>query len=206
MPAAPRRRRLAVALAAAAVVGGAGGLTVSLLTPVSYTAKATLLVSSSSSGTTLLQSSGFADPVRTSWESVATTPLVLDPVIAELHLDTSAAALAGRIHADTPENSTLLEISVTDPSAAGATRLANAVQDRLVTIAPSLTPTTTSAQPADVLRSVQRAAATQSGPSAVVLALSGVLAGVLVWAVVVAVLLIVRMPRPPRGQPAPSML
>lgn len=206
MTAAPRRR-LVVALAAAAVVGGAGGLAVSVLTPVSYTATGTLVVSSSSSSTTLLEASTFSDQVRTSWGSVAKTPLVLQPVIAELHLHTSAADLARRIRADAPAGTVLIEIAATDPSAARAARIANAVQDRLVAVAPALSPTTTTtASGAPVLTSVQRAAAVPSGPSAVVLALSGALAGVLVWAVIVAVVLIVRMPRPPRGQPAPSML
>jgi capsular polysaccharide biosynthesis protein len=208
MPALLRvRRRALAALVAAAVVGGAGGLTFALVTPVTYTASGTLFVSSSGSSAQLLgDQHRYTQQARDSWATLATTPIVLTPVISELQLDMSAAALAKRIQVTSPADTVLLEIGVTDPSARRAARIANAVQDRLVALAPSLTPSTSAAEQPNPLVSLHRAKAVPAGPSALVLALSGALAGLLVWAVVLAVVRIGRLPRPPGGRPAPSMV
>lgn len=205
----PRRWAL-VSLAAAAVLGGLGGLAVAFATPAVYTATSSVFVATGATSRADLSeqpavATGFEQQIRSSYASVATTPLVLRPVIADLHLHTTVAALARRIHVSEPAGQAVLRIDASDSSAATSVRIANAVGTRLVAEVRALTPSGPDATVS--LQLVQRATVptVSSGPSAPVLALGGALAGIAAWAVIAVVLLIVRMPRRPRGQPAPSM-
>lgn len=66
-----------------------------------------------------------------SYAEVATTPYVLDPVIRELDLNVSPAALASQITANTPTDTVVLELTVSDRSARRAANIANAVTQNL---------------------------------------------------------------------------
>lgn len=210
MPASAGSRRPAlVALAAAAVVGALGGLVVALAQPVMYTATGAVSVATSARG---VADRGERPPieqqVRTAWADLATAPTVLGPVIEQLHLRTSEAALASRIDAATPDGQTVVSIGVTDPSAARAAQIANAVQDRLVAVAPALTPATPDRKQVTTLRSVLRATPppTPSGAPPLLVVLGGMIAGLGIWVIALLVLRIARTPGPPRGRPAASML
>lgn len=73
----------------------------------------------------------FASQQITSYADVATTPLVLDPVIDELGLDTTAHELASRISTTVPPETLILEITVTDDDPAQAAAIANATSKSL---------------------------------------------------------------------------
>lgn len=75
----------------------------------------------------------FASQQITSYADVATTPLVLDPVIDELGLDTTAHELAGRISTTVPPETLILEIIATDEDPAQAAAIANATSESLRT-------------------------------------------------------------------------
>lgn len=206
MPTPPRTRRRILRALAAAVLGAAGGIAVALATPVAYTATGTVFVSTPQGSTTLLEQSGYAQQVRSSYASLVTTPVVLQPVIDRLRLDTSAGALAARISVTSPADTVLVDIGVHDASAARAVRIENAVQDRLVDLAPSLTPVRAGSAPSVAVTAVKRPTSAPSGPAPVVVVLAGALAGVLIWAIVVAVVRIRRRPPRPPAQTAPSVL
>ncbi|MGO1977063.1 polysaccharide biosynthesis tyrosine autokinase [Brachybacterium tyrofermentans] len=128
------RERWRSALVTALLVMGATAVAISLERPV-YEASASILVRT---GTSMAASerSEAADYTRkqlTTYTDLVTTPLVLDPVIASLDLDTDVEGLAERISADAPESTLLLTISVRSPTPEGAAELANAVAESLRT-------------------------------------------------------------------------
>jgi capsular exopolysaccharide synthesis family protein len=111
-------------------VAGLGLAVVSTLvaTP-KYTATTQLFVSvrvapDSSTGE-MVQGSTFARQAVVSYVQVATSPLVLDRVVSELGLETDAHVLAQQIKADSPANTVLINLSVTDPDPEFAAQVAN---------------------------------------------------------------------------------
>jgi polysaccharide biosynthesis transport protein len=105
------------------------GVLYGLLAPKKYTSTTTLYfaLDRSSSVNDLAQGSTFTQGIMKSYAQVATLPVVLDPVIDELGLTVSAEDLARAVSADTPPNTVLMTISVTDPSAQRSAKIANAV-------------------------------------------------------------------------------
>lgn len=73
----------------------------------------------------LTQGSTYVRQAVTSYVSVVTSGVVLDQVIDELDLDTTANALAERITASSPTNTVLIDIAVTDPDPDQAALIAN---------------------------------------------------------------------------------
>jgi succinoglycan biosynthesis transport protein ExoP len=66
-----------------------------------------------------------------SYAGIATSPRVLDPVIGQLGLTTTARQLGSRVSADAPLDTVLINVSVKDSSPEGAARLANAIARQL---------------------------------------------------------------------------
>lgn len=126
------RDRWISAVVAAAVVLGAVIAFTALQTP-EYQSTNRVFVQTQAGSSVADLSSGvnFASQQITSYADVATTPLVLDPVIKELGLDTSPAALAGQISTTVPPETLILEITVTDEDPAQAAAIANAVSESL---------------------------------------------------------------------------
>jgi capsular polysaccharide biosynthesis protein len=89
-----------------------------------YTATTRLFfaVQGTESVSDLAQGSTFAEKQMTSYAQVATSPLVLDSVIRELDLPTTATELAKSVSATVPTNTVIIEIAATttDPSLAAA--------------------------------------------------------------------------------------
>ena len=73
----------------------------------------------------------FASQQITSYADVATSPLVLDPVIEELDLDMSTQALAAQISTTVPPETLILELTATDDDPAQAAAIANATSESL---------------------------------------------------------------------------
>ena len=92
------------------------------------------------SGSDLAQGSTFAEKQLVSYSQVATSPLVLDRVITQLGLDLTTENLADRVVATATTDTVILEISVTDPNAERAARIANSIGQQLASVASDLSP------------------------------------------------------------------
>ena len=131
-----------------------------LLTTPRYTATTGLFfgVQSSGSAAELSLGSTFAEKQMTSYVKVATSPLVLDPVIQQLGLGVSPKTLARRVSATVPAETAILELSVTDPNPEQAVRIADALGATLAQTAVSLTPDRADGSQAVRVTTLERAA------------------------------------------------
>ena len=118
-------------IAALTLAGLAVGALTSLLATPTYVSSTRLFVSvqAQDSSTTVdaVQGSSAAQQKVRSYVDVVTSDSVLAPVVDELGLDMTPAALASRISADSPLNTVLINITVTDTEAQRAADIANAV-------------------------------------------------------------------------------
>jgi len=98
-----------------------------------YTAGAQLFVSTSSHTDLSELSAGglFVQDQVKSYASVATTPSLTRPVIAQLHLPYTNSQLAKEISASAPLNTVLINLSVTDRDPQRAAAIANAIAIRM---------------------------------------------------------------------------
>jgi succinoglycan biosynthesis transport protein ExoP len=112
-----------------------------LMTP-RYTATTRLFfgVEGTGSAVELAQGSSFAERQMTSYAEVATSPLVLDPVISKLALPFTAAELAQAVSANVPTDTVILDLSVADSDPRRAAAIANAVSSQLSEVAGNLSP------------------------------------------------------------------
>jgi capsular exopolysaccharide synthesis family protein len=129
-------RRGWVALALSALVGGAAGYALTLIQPASYEAATSLYVSvpGASNSSELAQGGTAAEQKVQSFANVAVSGRVLEPVIAALGLDTTAEELAKRVRAQTPIDSVLVNITVTDRDPAQAAEIANGIGESLAKV------------------------------------------------------------------------
>lgn len=136
-------------VAVMALLGAVAGLCYALYVPKTYRASASVFFSLQygDSASDLVQGSTYTQNQVASFARLATTPAVLDPVIEELGLDTGTTALAGRIEASAPLDTVLVEVAVTDGSASGAARIANAVVDTLSSTVENLAPRNENGRP-----------------------------------------------------------
>jgi capsular exopolysaccharide synthesis family protein len=147
------RRRWISAVIVALTTTALAAVSILITTP-QYTATTRLFfaVGSTTTISELAQGSNFAEKQMTSYAEVATSPKVLDPVIRELDLQRSSAALARALTATIPPETVILEISATDPDPKLAAAIANAVGDQVAQVAKELTAgKTTATSVADAL-------------------------------------------------------
>lgn len=90
----------------------------------------------------LNQGATYAQNLVESFVQLATMPAVLEPVIADLGLDVSPRALKGSIQADSPLNTSLIEIAAVSADPQRAADLANGVAASLAQTVADLSPTT----------------------------------------------------------------
>lgn len=122
-------RRSWLLIVISTVVGLLIGLILSLLTTPLYQASAQMFVSVKSTSAVGEAYSGglFVQQRVKSYIDVVDSPAVLEPVIAELGLDMPYTALAGKVSAQNPPNTVLLNVVVTDTNPDQAAKIANAV-------------------------------------------------------------------------------
>lgn len=122
-------RRSWLMILACTIIGGSIGAMWAMLSPAKYESTAQLYVSVRNSGGAgdLALSTAYARQAVTSYVLVIPTALVLDPVIADLGLDTTASALAGEVSASAPLNTQVITLIVTDGNPSRAAQLANAI-------------------------------------------------------------------------------
>jgi capsular exopolysaccharide synthesis family protein len=117
-----------IAILVLLLVGLAGGGAYAYLQAPKYVTSTQLYVSVRTEGAAtgdLVQGTTFARQMVTSYVDTIGTALVLDPVIEELGLDTTARQLAGQISASTPLNTVMINISVTDTDPKRAAAIAD---------------------------------------------------------------------------------
>lgn len=128
-----RDRWIPALVAAVLLLGAVVGFTL-LQTP-QYQAINRVFVQTQAGSTVAELNNGvnFASQQITSYADVATTPLVLDPVIEELGLEVTARELATRISTTVPPDTLILEITATDEDPVQAAAIANATSKSLRT-------------------------------------------------------------------------
>ncbi len=101
-----------------------------------------MFVSTQAGGTAaeLQQGSTFTQARINTYVGLATAPIVLDPVIADLGLTMTAANSPKRSRPSAALNSTLITVTVSNASADESASIANAIADSLATVIPQLEP------------------------------------------------------------------
>ena len=148
-----------------ALVGVAGAAAFSLAQTPQYSATSKVFVSTQSGGTVseLAQGNAFTVQRVTTYSDLATTPIVLLPVIAELELDTNEGSLARSISVAAPTNTSIIEIAVSDNDPVMAADIANSVAESLTKVVDRIeTPATVDATSAVKLTLVQQATVSAS--------------------------------------------
>ena len=135
-----RRRWVTVLLSLIFVVAGTA-LVSAVITP-RYTASTELFfgVEGGTSVSDLNQGSSYTQQQMSSYVRVATSPLVLEPVIKSLGLPTTPDQLGKSVVATAPLNTVILEIDVTDENAARSAQIANALGTQVTRVADKLAP------------------------------------------------------------------
>ena len=115
-------------------VGAAAGYSI-VQTP-SYTATSKVFVSTQSSGSVadLAQGSSFINQRVQTYSDLVTTPIVLLPVIASLHLTMTDSQLANAVTPTATLNTSIIEIAVTDSNPARAAHIVNAISSSLSSV------------------------------------------------------------------------
>lgn len=133
-------RRNWMLVCAGLLIGLIGGAGVSFALPATYTASTKLFVAIQSSGSVqeLQQGNTFTQARVQSYVQTATTPIVLQPAIENLGLDTSPEELAKRIKVASQLNTVLINIEVSDRSPVQAAAIAQAVGNSLISAVETL--------------------------------------------------------------------
>lgn len=135
-----RRRWLVVSIIALTCLAIAGAASLAVTPRYTATTRLFFGVEGTGSAAEMAQGSSFAERQMTSYAEVARSPLVLDPVIRDLGLDTNAVNLAPAIVATVPSETVILELAVTDPDPRRAAAIANAVGSQVSEVAAGLSP------------------------------------------------------------------
>ncbi|MDQ3735755.1 MAG: polysaccharide biosynthesis tyrosine autokinase [Actinomycetota bacterium] len=124
------------------MVGAAVAAGFSFLTAPVYASHASVFFSIQfgTSASELVQGATYTQNSVTSFATLATKPIVLDAVIEDLGLETSAGALAQRVVAIAPLDTVLVEITVNDFSPEDAAAIAGAIADELSATVERLSP------------------------------------------------------------------
>lgn len=168
-----RKRWLSIAVLTA--LAAAAAVVMTLLTPPTYTAHAQVYVSVRGGSTTadLLQGSNFTLRQVKSYTDLVTTPIVLTPVIEHLDLPTTPDTLAEAVTADSPLDTSLINIRASDRDPQVASDIANATADSLARQVTELEEPEDGPSPVEI--STVRTASAPTEPSAPSLKLNVVL-------------------------------
>ena len=160
-----RKRWVSIVLLTILGIGAAALLT--YVTPKSYTATTQSFVAISNSGSSssdILSGATFAQQRVKSYTQIVDSPEVLQPVIDQLHLNTTVQALATRVSASSPLDTVLIEVQVKDGQAHQAADIANATSRQLGTVVENLeTPAGATSSPVKV--TLTNPAVAPAGPS-----------------------------------------
>ncbi|CAM3602774.1 polysaccharide biosynthesis tyrosine autokinase [Isoptericola cucumis] len=158
-----RKHWLVIAISAVAGIVLAGLL--STATTPQYQAQSQVFVSTRSGESLgdLVAGNSFTANQVSSYTALVSSPRVLQPVIDELGLADSVDTLAERVTAESPEETVLITISVTDPQPQGAAETADAIASSLATVVAELE-RPSGGEPSPVQISTVREAQVPEGP------------------------------------------
>lgn len=138
-------------------------------------------ITTSDSGSALTQGANYIQDQMVSFNQLATSPLVLNPVIDVLGLNTSVKELDRAVTVTTPRDSVIMQIKVVDESPARAAAIANAIGTQLTTAVAAVGPKLASGKAAVSVQFIQTALPplVRSAPNTKRNTLVGLLAGLL---------------------------
>jgi capsular exopolysaccharide synthesis family protein len=152
--------------------------------PTLYKSTASVYVSTQRGATTseLVQGSTFTQANVLSYAQLARTPVVLQPVVDQLELGSSASTLAEAVSVDVPLNTVIINITAQDGEARQAAEIANAVSASLSTVVEQLSPSDADGKSAVTMTRIAPAVvpAAPFAPNTRLIILSGVLSGLVV--------------------------
>lgn len=161
-------RRNWILIVAAALAGLLVGAAASVLTKPTYTAETQLFVAIQNSGSVLelQQGNTFGEARVQSYIKTVSSPMVLQPAIDSLGLNTSSEELATKVRAGTDAKTVLIDIAVSDNSPVQAAAIAQAVADSLIKAVDNLEKPKSGAGSSPVSLSVIKPAKAPADPSA----------------------------------------
>jgi succinoglycan biosynthesis transport protein ExoP len=135
-------RRRWVVIVCSALVGALAAFAWASSTPPTYTATAKVYVSLNTGESTsdLLQGSTYVKNLIESYAALTDMPVVLDPVARDLGPDVTGRYLATIVSADSPLNTSIIEIKVDHGIPETAAQIADAVAQQLSTTVVDLSP------------------------------------------------------------------
>lgn len=168
---------------AAMIIGGLAGWGLSQLAAPIYRASASLYfsINSGNSGNDLNQGSTYTQGQMLSYVQLAESTLVLQPVIDELGLDTTTQALVESIEVNTPSNTVILEILVSDRSPEQAAAIADEIVASLTEVVDEIAPRAAEGERAVSVRTIAPAAVptTPAAPNTRLNLIAGILIGLI---------------------------
>lgn len=171
-------------IVALALLGAGLGFGYAQTQPDVYRAQSSVVVlpARGDSTTELLQGSSYVQSLVRTYSLVATSPVVLQPVIDRLGLTITPRALARQVVVETPLDSAVLTVSVTGGTPEGPAAIANAVADELAGAVESLSPPTSTAGPAVRIETISPATPSRVpiAPNTRLLIVVGALAGLVI--------------------------
>jgi polysaccharide biosynthesis transport protein len=180
-------RRRWITIVVLAVLGGVAGFLVAHFTPESYRSTGSVLVTSNRGDSTseLTQGSTFVQTTIPSYVVMATSDVVLQPVIDDLGLDTTPTQLSNIVTASSPLGTAIIQVSVVRGDAEQAKRIADAVMDSLATEIPKVSPHSADGKSAVTVTTIQDASLPGSPfqPNTRLSTALGILAGLVIGAV-----------------------
>lgn len=179
-----------VAVLICAQLGVLLGAAYTIVAPREYTAQADVFVqvSGGSSTSDVAAATNFSQQQARNFSAVATREIVLQSVIDDLGLDTSVSQLRSQVSTTVPLNSTMITISGTDRTADTAADIANTVAAELTAVVPRLTPEVVGESTVR-MQIIERATPppAPSSPNVPLMLVLGLLGGLVLAAVVVAI-------------------
>lgn len=175
------RHARGIAVSALVVTGVALGLSMTATPQYSATAALFFSLQHGNSATDLAQGVTYTRDQLASYAALAQSPAVLRPVIDQLGLDSTPAALAGRVSATAATETVVLDVTATSSSATESARIANAVAAQLTTAVMAVAPTDTTGRATVRVTPVTPATppAHPSSPRTLLNVISGLLGGLL---------------------------
>lgn len=149
-----------IAIVLLTVLGGAAGFAFAAATPDTYRSTSSVLVTSDQGTSTseLVQGSTYVQNLVSTYVILATSEIVLQPVIDELDLDTTVRSLATTVSASSPLNSVIIDVSAVSRDPGVAQEIAAAVTASLTSVVENeVSPQTETGEPTVRLTTIQSA-------------------------------------------------
>ena len=172
------------AIVALVLLGAAVAYGYAQTQPKVYRAQASVVVLPTRGDSTaeLVQGSSYVQSLVSTYALVATSPVVLEPVIDRLGLTITPRALAGQVVVETPLDSAVLNISVSGGSSTGTATIANAIAEELSEAVEGLSPQTSTSGPAVRIETISPATESRNpvAPNTRLLIVVGALVGLII--------------------------